>query len=179
MRKIYITGLNVTAPEVHSLIQSYKDICAKYEYEALFPATVEQLERQNGKLFDTPLEEAEAVFQANLQRIDSASAVIANLDYFDGFYVSDTIFEIGYAYSRGKQIIGYFDHEYQAVYYALRDHIPEQFANGGFGRPSHLMVACATIVTIKGCLDCLDYIYNPKYDGEDEKCKLYIINHQA
>lgn len=181
MKKIYLAGLDISlpAPKIQPLIDGYKDICTKYDCEALFPTTTaEQLKIQGIESFDTPLEEAQTIFRANLQRIDSASAIVANLDYCDNFYLNDTIFEIGYAYSRGKQIIGYVNHEYQMIYHALRTggRISE-YSVGYFGRPSNLMVACAVTPTIQGCFeDCLDYLYNPKHE---EDCRLYTINHRA
>ena len=179
MRKIYIAGFNTSLPEVWSLSNKYKILCAKYGCKAVFPTTVDQIRKEEGRTFNTPLEEAQAIFRANLQKLDSADTIIANLDYYGNFYAtSDTIFEMGYAYSKNKQIIGYYSHEYQAGYYALRGVITDQ-CTSEFGRPTNLMVACATSIIIQGDFeDCLELVLNggSNYDGE---CKIYTISHHT
>ena len=179
MKKIYIAGFDTSLPGVQPLVSKYKDVCAERDYIALFSATGEQLIAKNGRPFATPLEEARAIFQANLRMINSADAIIANLDYGENYYASsDTIFEIGYAYSKGKQIVGYVNHEYVAIYHAHHAHISKCYTSSFIGRPINLMVACATQVIFQGCFeDCLDYIYDPRHDNEE--CKIYTIEHHA
>ena len=51
---------------------------------------------------------AEAFFDANIQKINECSAVIANMTPFRGPGMDGgTAFEIGYAHSAGKSIVGW------------------------------------------------------------------------
>ena len=52
------------------------------------------------------------MFSENLSKIDSSNIVIANLGYSYELCTNNTAFEIGYAFSKHKRIIGYRDVDY-------------------------------------------------------------------
>ena len=89
--KVYLAGPEVFFPEPLKEGQRLKDICAQYGFEGVFPL--------DGDLEVEGLEEWEiagAIFDANVQKIEDCSAVIANMTPFRGPGMDGgTAFEIG------------------------------------------------------------------------------------
>ncbi len=101
--KIYLAGPEIFFPAPQKEGQRLKDICANHGFEGVFP-----LDGNVGIEGLAGWEIAEAIFDANIQKIDECSAVIANMTPFRGPGMDGgTAFEIGYAYSAGKLIIGW------------------------------------------------------------------------
>ena len=99
--RIYLAGPEVFFPEAQTEGQRLKDICSAHGHEGVFPLD-DEIDTQG--LDDWEI--SEAIFDANIQKIDSCTAVIANMTPFRGPGMDGgTAFEIGYAYSEGKIII--------------------------------------------------------------------------
>lgn len=95
MKKVYLAGPDVFAPNALELAEKHKIICVAHGFEPLHPADgVEQT--------------AVGIYTANINLIKSADAVVANLSAFRGAETdSGTAFEIGYATALGLPVIGY------------------------------------------------------------------------
>ena len=103
MMKIYLAGPEEFFPAPQKEGQRLKNICANHGFEGVFP-----LDGEVGMEGLAGWEIAEAIFDANIQKIDECSAVIANMTPFRGPGMDGgTAFEIGYAYSEGKLIVGW------------------------------------------------------------------------
>ena len=93
MMKIYLAGPEVFFPAPQKEGQRLKDICADHGFEGVFP-----LDGEVGMESLAAWEIAGAIFDANIQKIDQCSAVIANMTPFRGPGMDGgTAFEIGYA----------------------------------------------------------------------------------
>ena len=152
MMKIYLAGPEVFFPAPQKEGQRLKDICADHGFEGVFPLDDEvDMEGLAGWKI------AEAIFHANIQKIDECSAVIANMTPFRGPGMdAGTAFEIGYAYAEGKLILGWSSDDRDYI-----DRVREYF--GGkleqsdrwrdpkglevedFGHPDNLMMSSALI----------------------------------
>ena len=150
--KVYLAGPEVFFPDPRTEGQRLKSICADHGFEGVFPL--------DGDLDIDGLEEweiAEAIFDANIQKIDDCSAVIANMTPFRGPGMDGgTAFEIGYAYGEGKLVVGWSSDDRDYI-----DRVREYF--GGrlektdrwrdpqglevedFGQPDNLMMSSAVI----------------------------------
>jgi nucleoside 2-deoxyribosyltransferase len=165
--KIYLAGPEVFFPDPHKEGQRLKDICAQYGFEGVFPL--------DGDLDIDGLEDweiAEAIFDANIQKIDGCSAVIANMTPFRGPGMdAGTAFEIGYAYAEGKMIIGwssddrdyiervreYFDGKVEK---ADRWRDPQGLEVEDFGQPDNLMMASAVLDVVSDFETALKLLKN-------------------
>ena len=150
--RIYLAGPEVFFPEPQKEGQRLKSICSAYGHEGVFPLDGE-IDTQNLE----PWEISEAVFDANIQKIDSCTAVIANMTPFRGPGMDGgTAFEIGYAYSEGKIIIGWSSDDRDYIdrvreYFGgkleksdrWRD--PQQLEVEDFGQPDNLMMSAAVL----------------------------------
>ena len=128
------------------------DTIVTYGFEGVFPLDgdldVEGLENW---------EIAEGIFDANVQKIDDCSAVIANMTPFRGPGMdAGSAFEIGYAYAAGKMIVGwsaddrdyiervreYFDGKLEK---SDRWRDPQGLEVEDFGQPDNLVMSSAVI----------------------------------
>ncbi len=101
MLKIYLAGAQVFLTDAVATGERMKALCAQYGFEGHFP-------------LDNVLEEsdpaalAEKIRLANIAMIDACDIVIADLSPFRGPEPdSGTVWEVGYAMGRGKQVWGY------------------------------------------------------------------------
>ena len=95
MKKIYLAGFDVFAPDARQRGAKMKMMCAEKGFAGLYP-------------FDNEADNAQDIFAGNCGLIDQADIVIANLNPFRGAEPdSGTCFEVGYAHAKGKQIYGY------------------------------------------------------------------------
>ena len=150
--KIYLAGPEVFFPDPQKEGERLKSICKQHGFEGVFPL--------DGNLVTDGCEKweiADAIFDANIQKIDETSAVIANITPFRGPGMDGgTAFEIGYAYSAGKFIIGWSadDRDYierVQEYFGgkleqsdcWRD--PQGLEVEDFGQPDNLMMSSAVI----------------------------------
>ncbi len=155
--KIYLAGPEVFFPDPHKEAQRLKAICSEYGFEAVFPL--------DGNLDTDGLENweiAEAIFEANIQKIDDCAAVIANMTPFRGPGMDGgTAFEIGYAYAEGKLIIGWSSDDRDYID-RVREHFggkleradrwrdPQGLEVEDFGQTDNLMLSSAVIDVVSG-----------------------------
>ena len=130
MKKIYLAGFDVFAPDAVQRGAKMKMMCANTRSSVLYP-------------FDNEANTAQEIFAGNCGLIDSADIVIANLNPFRGAEPdSGTCFEVGYAIAKGKTVYGYVSDAR-----SLREKLGERDENGfsveNFGLPLNLMLACS------------------------------------
>ena len=130
MKKIYLAGFDVFAPDAVQRGARMKMMCAEKGFIGLYP-------------FDNEADTAQAIFAGNCGLIDSADIVIANLNAFRGAEPdSGTCFEVGYAFAKGKTVYGYVSDAR-----SLREKQGAQDENGfsveDFGLPLNLMLSCS------------------------------------
>ncbi len=150
--RIYLAGPEVFFPEPQKEGERLKSICSTHGHEGVFPLDGE-IDTQGLEAWEI----SEAVFDANIQKIDSCTAVIANMTPFRGPGMDGgTAFEIGYAYSEGKIIIGWSSDDRDYIdrvreYFSgkleksdrWRD--PQQLEVEDFGQPDNLMMSAAVL----------------------------------
>lgn len=125
--KIYIAGPDVFEPDAVSIGRRYKNICAEYGHEGLYP-------------LDNECDSSEEIYKGNIELIDNADAVVANGNEFRGEMDVGTAFEVGFAAARGKKIIIYTDDARSLVEkYGEKDEKGRITEN--FGKPLNLMLA--------------------------------------
>ena len=101
MVKVYIAGPDVFLPEPQAVGERLKGVARRHGFEPLFPLdnAVDIRASENPSL---------AIFEGNRAMIDAADVVVANLNAFRGAEPdSGTVWEVAYAISRGKPVIGY------------------------------------------------------------------------
>jgi nucleoside 2-deoxyribosyltransferase len=102
MQKIYLAGSDVFEPDAIEVGKKLKNLAAQYGFIGLFPLD-NTISTQGA-----PHEVARAIRDANLQLLESAEIVMANLNPFRGIEPdSGTVFEVGYATALGKQVYCY------------------------------------------------------------------------
>jgi nucleoside 2-deoxyribosyltransferase len=97
-KKIYLAGPLFTHAELE-YNRKIKDLLIKKEFSVFLPQedaedTIDKREKQNSK----------CIFEKCVEGVDSSDIVVAVLDGVD--VDSGTAWEIGYAYAKGKPIIG-------------------------------------------------------------------------
>lgn len=101
MRRVYLAGPDVFAPDPAGRGRYLKNVLAEVGLEGVFPLDAEV----SG---DDPVERASRIHEANERLIRSCDAVLANLTPFRGPSAdAGTIYELGYARALGKLIVGY------------------------------------------------------------------------
>lgn len=128
MKKIYLAGFDVFAPDAKQRGAKMKMQCAGQGFIGLYP-------------FDNEADNADDIFTGNCGLIDQADIVIANLNPFRGAEPdSGTCFEVGYAFAKGKAVYGYLSDAR-----TMREKLGAQDADGfsveDFGLPVNLMLA--------------------------------------
>lgn len=131
MKKIYLAGFDVFAPDARQRGAKMKLMCAEKGFIGLYP-------------FDNEADNGPDIFSGNCGLIDAADIVIANLNPFRGDEPdSGTCFEVGYAFARGKTVYGYL-----ADGRTMREKLGEADKNGfaveNWGLPLNLMLACSS-----------------------------------
>lgn len=103
MRKAYLAGPEVFLPNAREIGAGKKAICAANGLDGLFPLD-KDVPAGNRK----PGEVAFAIYVANIELLDRADLVIANLTPFRGPSMDvGTAFEVGFASARGLPVFGY------------------------------------------------------------------------
>jgi len=113
-------------------------------------------------------ETAMRIYRGNVERIDAADVVVANLNEFRGSEPdSGTSFEVGYAVARGKRVIGfvatdseYMDRVKRAVDTVLdADGVEWDKMHGmmveRMGLPLNLMLACSSSIVVGDFADAV------------------------
>lgn len=95
MKKVYLAGPQVFLPDAEKWYSDAKALCLENGLEALTP-------------FNNKLHTARDIFRYNREQILSAHYIIADVNPFRGTEPdSGTVWEIGFAYARGKYIIAH------------------------------------------------------------------------
>lgn len=102
-KRIYLAGPEVFLPNAQEVLRVNKEKCKNHGFTAVSPL--------DGRLRDeVGLMRARQIFHENCRLIDSCEYMIANCNPFRGATIDDgTAFEIGYAFSRSKKIVGYVE----------------------------------------------------------------------
>jgi nucleoside 2-deoxyribosyltransferase len=104
MKKIYIAGPDVFENNSIQIGEKLVKLCKNNGYKGLYPLdNVVDFSQSKHKI-------AEDIFKANIEMIQQADIIIANLNSFRGKEAdSGTVWECGYAYGLGKYVYGYMD----------------------------------------------------------------------
>lgn len=130
MKKIYLAGFDVFAPDAKQRGAKMKMMCAEKGFVGLYP-------------FDNEADTAQEIFAGNCGLIDSADVVIANLNPFRGVEPdSGTCFEVGYAIAKGKTVYGYVS-DARSLREKLGERDENDFSVEDFGLPLNLMLSCS------------------------------------
>lgn len=151
---VYLAGPDVFFRSSPERFRILSELCAVFGFDALAP--------EEGELKDadvaSPYELADVIYRGNIQRIQSADAVLANLMPFRNPVEPDsgTVFEVGFATALGKPVAGYFPQADQLYQNRVRAAFGEVFEDGkpfdatygllieSLHRPLNLMLACST-----------------------------------
>ena len=142
MKKVYLAGFDVFAPDAVQRGARMKLACAEQGFLGLYP-----LDNEGGT--------AEEIFRGNCALIDQADLVLANANPFRGDEPdSGTSFEIGYAFAKGKKIYLYLD-DARPLRERLGETDAQGFAVEDFGLPLNLMLTGAAAVVQGGFREAL------------------------
>ena len=154
MKKVFFIGFNET------LFRHFAIVCAKYELEAVFPTSREDVIVKNNGPFKDLLSEMRAIFSSDIKRVDSAEYVIANLNIFNGICTNDTSFTVGYAFAKHKRVVGHAGATLFDLGESFMDQTPCSAEEKQAYQPASRMVAGATSVIIKGSIEaCLEALF--------------------
>ena len=99
MEKIYLAGFDVFYKDAKERFEKMRTLCDIAGYEALIPLDNEITEG---------LGISNRIYKANIDMIERADGIIANLNAFRGTEPdSGTVFEVGYGVAKNKKIVGY------------------------------------------------------------------------
>ncbi|MFL9811970.1 nucleoside 2-deoxyribosyltransferase [Stutzerimonas sp. VN223-3] len=102
---IYLAGPGVFRPDAQEHGERLKALCAEFGFTGLYP-----LDKQVPAHITDTREQAAWIYRANLELLEQADAVLADLNFFRGGEPdSGTSFEVGYAVARGKPVFGYLE----------------------------------------------------------------------
>lgn len=105
---IFLAGIERYEENGEEIFKKMKQLCKDYGFDAVSP-----LDQTTGVQIvetDNPYAWAAKVFDNNQQQVRNCDIVIANLNDFRGYEISnDVAFECGMAYQLGKKLYGYMD----------------------------------------------------------------------
>lgn len=98
--KLYLAGPEVFLPDAVAIGKVKCGLCAKHGFEGLYPL--------DNKI-DAPHDQlSKAIFEANVDMIERADAIVANLTPYRGISADvGTAYEVGHAYAAKKKVFGY------------------------------------------------------------------------
>jgi len=181
MEKIYLAGFDVFYPDAKERFERMKTLCRIAGYEPLVPLDNEITEG---------LDIAGKIYRVNIDMIENANGIIANLNPFRGTEPdSGTVFEVGYGVAKGKKIVGYTDIKDWKTHVAgnvnttlirggaLFDSMfsgkpQEKFTIEDFGLPLNLMLSKSIHVITGDFIDALD-----KYKSLELEAERVLNNH--
>ena len=157
MKKIYIAGPDVFEPNSIEIGKEYVKICQQYGFVGMYPLdNMIDFNQEKKKI-------AMDIFEANIDLIKQVDIVVANLNPFRGKEAdSGTVWECGYAYGLGKEVIGYMDSTLPYFEQFLES---EKKLSGDlyvdkdgrmiedFDYPTNLMIACSVKKIVQGCFE--------------------------
>jgi nucleoside 2-deoxyribosyltransferase len=158
--RIYLAGPGVFRPDALEHGERLKALCTEFGFIGLYP-----LDKQVPSGIVTPREQAAWIYRANLELLDQADAVLADLNFFRGGEPdSGTSFEVGYAVAQGKPVYGYLDREGSYAERLQRQHpqlcgLHGVDCNGlqleAFDLPLNLMLAVPATLVCGGAREAL------------------------
>src|SRR5574343_807054 len=175
MEKIYLAGFDVFYRDAKTRFNRMSTLCELAGYEALIPLDNEITEG---------LGISNRIYKANIDMIERADGIIANLNAFRGTEPdSGTVFEVGYGVAKGKKIVGYTaitdwkthvaGHENTklirggALFESMFSAKPhEKFNIEDFGLPLNLMLAKSIHLVNGDFIDALDKYKALEADAE-------------
>jgi nucleoside 2-deoxyribosyltransferase len=99
--KVYLAGPAVFRPDALAFGQALKGLCERNGLEGCFPL-------DNEVAGETLLEQAAAIYRANVELMDSCNAVVADISPFRGPNMDPgTAWEIGYAVAKGRPVFAW------------------------------------------------------------------------
>jgi len=102
---IYLAGPGVFRADAIEHGEQLKALCAEFGFVGLYP-----LDKHLPTHITEPRARAAWIYRANVDLLERADAVIADLNFFRGGEPdSGTSFEVGYAIARAKPVVGYLD----------------------------------------------------------------------
>lgn len=142
MRRIYLAGFDVFAPDAQERGARMKMLCAEHGFIGLYP-------------LDNDADTAEEIYRGNLALIRQADFVAANVNPFRGCEPdSGTAFEIGYAAALGKPVWCYLS-DARTMREKLGETDEHGFSVENFGSPLNLMLSQSAHVVEGGLVECL------------------------
>ena len=127
---VYLAGPEVFLPNAQEVLATKLAICERMGWVGLSP--VDNEVETEGK---TPEEIAMAIYQGNIDMMERADAIIANITPFRGPHMDPgTAFEIGYFAAAGKPIMVYTQHPDE-----LLDRVVDWSGEGTVTRDGHLV----------------------------------------
>jgi len=143
-KRIYLAGPGVFYPDPIAEGERLKTICKDFGLEGVFP-----MDAGLDISAMTKHEAARAIYQANIDLINSCDGVMADMQPFRGPGMDGgTAFEIGYAKALGLPAVGYhsseFYHARTVAYYNHENQIcdPQGLTIEDFDLVDNLMMAC-------------------------------------
>lgn len=158
--RIYLAGPGVFRADALAHGEQLKQLCAEFGFVGLYP-----LDKQIPASISAPREQAAWIYQANVELLEQADAVIADLNFFRGGEPdSGTSFEVGFAVARGKPVVGYLDDAGSYAERLARRHpqlcgLPGMDCDGlqleAFDLPLNLMLGVPAIMVTGGPREAL------------------------
>lgn len=136
-RKVYLAGPDVFFANPNENARKLKELCGAYGFEGIFPLDADLT-------FDkeSPQERGKKIFFANVSLINDCQAVLANMMPFRGPSADvGTAWEMGYAFARGKLVVGYTT---DIRRYRERA-TPDEYYMENFELVDNLMLDCSTL----------------------------------
>ncbi|MBD9677648.1 nucleoside 2-deoxyribosyltransferase [Pseudomonas sp. PDM18] len=161
MLKLYLAGPDVFLPDAFEQGERLKALCAEFGVQGLYP-----LDHSVPAGIVEPVAQARWIYQANLDLIRQADAVLANLNPFRGAEPdSGTAFELGYAAALGKPLFGYIDEGgncAERLPCEWHGEEPGRDRDGnqieGFGLPLNLMLGVPAKIAVGGAREALELL---------------------
>ena len=107
LKNLYIAGPGVFFPDAVQHRDRKKELCSQYGFIGLSPLDYELQSNS-----DNPFVFSQEIFQANIELMNTADVIIADLTPFRGSSAdAGTVLEIGYMHALGKPTYGYSNSE--------------------------------------------------------------------
>jgi nucleoside 2-deoxyribosyltransferase len=158
---VYLAGFEVFAPDGPARAESMRELCRAVGIEPISPLDAgESVPDENRSL-------ADVIYANNIEMIERADAIIANLNHFRGPDPdAGTCFEVGYAVGRGKRSYVYSSDGETAVervreFYGEVTATDDGFVDAegmtveNFGSPFNLMLSSSSTVVYGSFEDCI------------------------
>lgn len=131
--RVYLAGPDVFFPDAKARGEALKAICAKHGLEGIFPLDAEPPEDHGSR-------DADAIYDANCDLIESCDGVLANMTPFRGPSAdAGTSWEMGFAVASGIPVVGYTQDPSD-----YKERVgPDGLDVEDFGLADNLMLACS------------------------------------